>query len=105
MDGETQRAPGWYPDERYPEDERYWDGASWRGTKPRGDHAVQPQCFAALRVQQNQVCDLERGDQAFGVRGDAANANRYPQSPAGLDFQLWAKVFDSRHNPAVQRAP
>lgn len=42
MDGETQRAPGWYPDERYPEDERYWDGASWRGTKPRGDHAVQP---------------------------------------------------------------
>ncbi|MFN8146020.1 MAG: DUF2510 domain-containing protein [Candidatus Nanopelagicales bacterium] len=40
MDGDQQRAPGWYPDERYPEDERYWDGTAWRGTKPRGDHAV-----------------------------------------------------------------
>mgnify|MGYP001471822349 CR=1 FL=1 len=40
MDGDQQRAPGWYPDERYPEDERYWDGTAWRGTKPRGEHAV-----------------------------------------------------------------
>ncbi len=40
MDGERQQAPGWYPDERCPEDERYWDGAAWRGTRPRGDHAV-----------------------------------------------------------------
>ena len=35
------RAPGWYPDERYPEDERWWDGTAWSaGTRPAGDPAV-----------------------------------------------------------------
>jgi hypothetical protein len=40
MSDDHERAPGWYPDERYPEDERWWDGRAWSTTRPRGDHTV-----------------------------------------------------------------
>lgn len=32
----TSRPPGWYPDVRFPDDERYWDGERWGASRPGG---------------------------------------------------------------------
>ena len=68
-------------------------------------HTRQAQRGAPLRIEQNHVAQLEGWNQAFAAGGDAADAHRYPQDPAGLDFQRGAKLTDSRHNPAVKRSP
>lgn len=54
------RPPGWYPDERYPEDERWWDGQAWAaGTRPAGDHAVRSR--SALDAADEKAARRARG--------------------------------------------
>lgn len=36
MDQDGKLPPGWYPDERYPGDERWWDGERWGSSRPGG---------------------------------------------------------------------
>lgn len=47
------RAPGWYPDERYPEDERWWDGASWTASRPRGEQSARPRSMAEVEEERH----------------------------------------------------
>ncbi len=79
--------------------------APQRARRQGQDHARQAQRGAALRIEQGHVAELDRRDQPLAARRDRADAHRYPQRARGQGFQRSAKLPDTRHNPAVKRAP
>jgi hypothetical protein len=76
-----------------------------RPRRQRGDHRGQGERGAPLRVQQLDVLEGERRDQALAARADAADAHGHPQHLAGAQFQRGAKLADSRHNELMERTP
>lgn len=45
----AERESGWYPHPDYPEDERWWDGAQWVGSRPGGYRERPPTPPPSLR--------------------------------------------------------
>ena len=80
--------------------------APQEGAQRRGGHdAGQPDRLVALAVQYHHVMQLKGGEQPLGGGCDGADLHHCPHGLAGLLFQPWAELVDSRHNPAVQQAP
>ena len=76
-----------------------------RAGRQRHHHPGQVQGRAARGVQQRHVRQLDRRHQPLGAGRDGADLDGNPQSPCGMCLQLWAKVPDSRHNPAMKGPP
>ena len=76
-----------------------------RARRQGGQHAAAAAAPRGPGVEQNDVAQFERGDQAFAARGDAADAHGHPQRRARLPSPGGAQLADSRHNPAMQRSP
>ena len=87
-----------------------------RGDRHRRPHLGQQQGFAALRVEQAHVAQLQRRHQAeqeAGARAGTAlrlgaygaHLDRYPHSRTGPALQVGTPFADSRHNPEMQGAP
>ena len=73
--------------------------------RERHHDPLQPQGIARLSVLQDHLGQLEGGHERVAVGGDRTDAHGHPQNPRGLPLQRRTEIVDTRHNPAVQRAP
>ena len=76
-----------------------------RGWGKRAQHLRQAHRFAPLRIEQNHVMQRKGRNRAQRFAGDAADAYRHAERPAGLGFQLRTEFGNTRHNPAVEYPP
>ena len=72
----------------------------------QGDqHARQHKRLPSGAVLQGHITQFKGRNQALRLRRYLANPNRHTQGLAGAHFKSWAKLFNTRHNPAVKEYP
>ena len=69
------------------------------------NHALQLQCWPALRIQNADTREVYGGENAVRLCRDGVNANGSPQRLRRQAFDFCAPLCNSRHNESMESPP